>query len=87
MCLKYKYLQDFRATDVYAIDFLIDNTSLGFLVSDKEKNLVLYMYQPEARESFGGNVNYLLLILYTIPFTVANYECKGLILIFLKNDI
>ncbi|KAL1123917.1 hypothetical protein AAG570_001687 [Ranatra chinensis] len=46
--------RDFRATEVYAIDFLIDNTSLGFLVSDREKNIVLYMYQPEARESFGG---------------------------------
>lgn len=27
---------------------------MGFLVSDREKNLVLYMYQPEARESLGG---------------------------------
>lgn len=33
---------------------MIDNSTLGFLVSDREKNLVLYMYQPEARESFGG---------------------------------
>ena len=47
-------LQDFRAVEAYAVDFLIDNTSLGFLVSDREKNIVLYMYQPEARESFGG---------------------------------
>lgn len=35
---------------------MIDNATLGFLVSDREKNLVLYMYQPEARESFGGNI-------------------------------
>lgn len=27
---------------------------MGFLMSDSEKNLVLYMYQPEARESCGG---------------------------------
>uniref|UniRef100_T1HLS2 Cleavage and polyadenylation specificity factor subunit 1 n=1 Tax=Rhodnius prolixus TaxID=13249 RepID=T1HLS2_RHOPR len=46
--------RDFRAAEAYAIDFLIDNTNLGFLVSDREKNVVLYMYQPEARESFGG---------------------------------
>ncbi|XP_014260039.1 cleavage and polyadenylation specificity factor subunit 1 [Cimex lectularius] len=46
--------RDFRATEAYAIDFLIDNTHLGFLVTDREKNIVLYMYQPEARESFGG---------------------------------
>jgi hypothetical protein len=33
---------------------MIDNTTMGFLVSDSEKNLVLYMYQPESRESLGG---------------------------------
>lgn len=27
---------------------------MGFLISDSERNLVLYMYQPEARESYGG---------------------------------
>jgi len=27
---------------------------MGFLVADGDKNLVLYMYQPESRESFGG---------------------------------
>lgn len=46
--------RDFRATEVYTVEFLIDNTQLGFLVSDREKNIVLYMYQPEARESYGG---------------------------------
>lgn len=48
--------QDFRPCEVYTIEYLIDNSTLGFLVSDSEKNLVLYMYQPEARESFGGMV-------------------------------
>lgn len=33
---------------------MIDNSQLGFLVSDAEKNIVLYTYQPEARESCGG---------------------------------
>lgn len=41
------------------MEYMIDNTTMGFLVSDSEKNLVLYMYQPESRESLGG----LLLIL------------------------
>jgi cleavage and polyadenylation specificity factor subunit 1 len=41
------------------VEYMIDNTTMGFLVSDSEKNLVLYMYQPESRESLGG----LLLIL------------------------
>lgn len=36
------------------VEFMIDNTQLGFLVSDAEKNIVLYTYQPEARESCGG---------------------------------
>lgn len=33
---------------------MVDNNSLGFLVSDNEENLIIYMYQPESRESFGG---------------------------------
>ena len=36
------------------IEFLVDSTHLGFLVSDTEKNLILYMYQPKSRESYGG---------------------------------
>ncbi|KAI4469661.1 dna repair/rna processing cpsf family [Holotrichia oblita] len=46
--------RDFRPCEVYGIEYLIDNTTMGFLLSDNERNLVLYMYQPEARESFGG---------------------------------
>jgi len=46
--------QDYRPCEVFNIEFLIDNSQLGFLVSDAEKNLVLYMYQPESRESCGG---------------------------------
>ncbi|KAJ8922195.1 hypothetical protein NQ315_004132 [Exocentrus adspersus] len=46
--------RDFKPCEVYSVEYMIDNSSLGFLVSDKEKNLVLYMYQPEARESLGG---------------------------------
>lgn len=47
-------LQDFRPSEVYTIEYLIDNTTMGFLVSDSEKNIILYMYQPESRESAGG---------------------------------
>ncbi|CAH1107318.1 unnamed protein product [Psylliodes chrysocephalus] len=46
--------RDFKPCEVYAIEYMIDNSNLGFLVSDREKNLVMYMYQPEARESLGG---------------------------------
>ncbi|KAK3924905.1 Cleavage and polyadenylation specificity factor subunit 1 [Frankliniella fusca] len=45
---------DFRPCEVINVEFMIDNTQLGFLVSDAEKNIVLYTYQPEARESCGG---------------------------------
>ncbi|KAJ8942077.1 hypothetical protein NQ318_004102 [Aromia moschata] len=46
--------RDFKPCEVYSVEYVIDNSSLGFLVSDRERNLVLYMYQPEARESLGG---------------------------------
>nr|CAD7407313.1 unnamed protein product [Timema poppensis] len=46
--------RDFRSAEVYTSEFLLDNTQMGFLVADGEQNLVLYMYQPESRESFGG---------------------------------
>lgn len=46
--------RDFRPCEVFTIEFLIDNSTIGFLLTDSEKNLVLYMYQPEARESCGG---------------------------------
>jgi cleavage and polyadenylation specificity factor subunit 1 len=46
--------RDFRPCEVFSVEYMIDNTTMGFLVSDSEKNLVLYMYQPESRESLGG---------------------------------
>ncbi|XP_065344117.1 cleavage and polyadenylation specificity factor subunit 1 [Cloeon dipterum] len=46
--------KDFRPAEVYSTEFLIDNSQMGFLISDRQKNIVLYMYQPESRDSFGG---------------------------------
>ncbi|TGZ49690.1 Cleavage and polyadenylation specificity factor subunit 1 [Temnothorax longispinosus] len=46
--------RDFRPAEVYTIEYLIDNTNLGFVVADGESNLALFMYQPESRESLGG---------------------------------
>ncbi|XP_030379991.1 cleavage and polyadenylation specificity factor subunit 1 isoform X2 [Scaptodrosophila lebanonensis] len=46
--------RDFNPLEVFGIEFLVDNTNLGFLVTDAERNLIVYMYQPEARESLGG---------------------------------
>uniref|UniRef100_A0A8D2LTR3 Cleavage and polyadenylation specific factor 1 n=1 Tax=Varanus komodoensis TaxID=61221 RepID=A0A8D2LTR3_VARKO len=33
---------------------MVDSAQLGFLVSDRDRNLLVYMYLPEAKESFGG---------------------------------
>ncbi|XP_041375883.1 cleavage and polyadenylation specificity factor subunit 1-like isoform X2 [Gigantopelta aegis] len=46
--------RDVKPLEVYATEFLIDNTSLSFLVSDRNKNIFVYQYHPEARESHGG---------------------------------
>ncbi|XP_047663754.1 cleavage and polyadenylation specificity factor subunit 1 isoform X2 [Tachysurus fulvidraco] len=46
--------RDAKPLEVYSIEFMVDNNQLGFLVSDRDKNLLVYMYLPEAKESFGG---------------------------------
>lgn len=46
--------RDFNPLEVYGIEFMVDNTNLGFLVTDADKNVIVYMYQPESRESLGG---------------------------------
>lgn len=46
--------RDFNPLEVYDIEFMVDNANLGFLVTDADENIVVYMYQPEARESLGG---------------------------------
>ena len=47
--------RDYQPLEVLAVEYYIDNTQLGFLVTDAERNLILYMYQPDARESHGGH--------------------------------
>ena len=39
---------------VYSTEFVVDNAHLSFLASDAERNLVVFTYNPEARESIGG---------------------------------
>ncbi len=46
--------QAFRPAQVYATDFMVDNTQMAFIISDQEQNVVVYKYQPETRESLGG---------------------------------
>lgn len=54
-------LQDLRLCEVYAIEYMIDNGNMGFLLSDREKNITICMYQPEARESLGGRFFFCVL--------------------------
>ncbi|XP_065687015.2 cleavage and polyadenylation specificity factor subunit 1 [Patagioenas fasciata] len=46
--------RDAKPLEVYSVDFMVDSGQLGFLVSDRDRNLLVYMYLPEAKESFGG---------------------------------
>ncbi|XP_031803231.1 cleavage and polyadenylation specificity factor subunit 1 [Sarcophilus harrisii] len=46
--------RDAKPLEVYSVDFMVDSAQLGFLVSDRDRNLMVYMYLPEAKESFGG---------------------------------
>ncbi|XP_072266682.1 cleavage and polyadenylation specificity factor subunit 1 [Pyxicephalus adspersus] len=46
--------RDVKPLEVYSVEFLVDSSQLGFLVSDRDRNLLLYMYLPAAKESFGG---------------------------------
>lgn len=46
--------RDSRPLEVFACDFGIDNELLNFIVSDSEKNIMIYAYNPEHEESQGG---------------------------------
>jgi len=46
--------KDIRSFEVYGCEFMVDNNLLCFIVSDADKNIILYHYQPEVRESNGG---------------------------------
>ena len=48
--------RDTKPLEVYTCEFVVDNTQLGFLVTDQDKNIILFMYQPESLESNGGQV-------------------------------
>lgn len=47
--------RDYQPLETMSVEYYVDNTQLGFLVSDAEENLLLYMYQPESPESQGGH--------------------------------
>ena len=40
--------------EVFSVEFVVDNTTLALAVTDADKNIMLFLYQPESRESNGG---------------------------------
>ena len=34
--------------------FIVDNKQIGFLMTDETNNVVVFNYEPEKKESFGG---------------------------------
>ncbi|KAH0617350.1 hypothetical protein JD844_015408 [Phrynosoma platyrhinos] len=50
--------RDAKPLEVYSVDFMVDNAQLGFLVSDRDRNLLVYMYLPEA--TLDGGIGLLL---------------------------
>ncbi|XP_047129274.1 cleavage and polyadenylation specificity factor subunit 1 isoform X1 [Hydra vulgaris] len=47
--------RDTKTLEAYTSEFFIDGSQVGFVVSDAERNIVIFSYQPEALESFGGH--------------------------------
>jgi len=48
--------KDTQVCEVYSVAYLVDNTNLNFVVSDRQKNLLLYSYMPLERDSHGGQI-------------------------------
>lgn len=46
--------RDHKTLQVYGVQYLVDNSSLAFISSDADKNLVVFTYNPESHESAGG---------------------------------
>jgi len=46
--------RDQKSLQVYACEYMIDNTQMCFVVSDADKNIIIYSYQPDTLESLGG---------------------------------
>jgi cleavage and polyadenylation specificity factor subunit 1 len=46
--------KDTSPLEVYGSEFVIDNGHLGFVATDSERNLCIFVYSPESKESMGG---------------------------------
>jgi cleavage and polyadenylation specificity factor subunit 1 len=45
--------RDINPSELYGMEYLVCDKHLGFVTSDSERNLAVYAFQPEARESSG----------------------------------
>lgn len=48
--------RDIRPMEVYGVEFLVENTTLGFIATDRDQNISVFMYQPDISQSSGGSV-------------------------------
>ena len=39
---------------LYSTEFYVDGAQLGFVVTDADKNLFIYCYEPQDQKSMGG---------------------------------
>ena len=42
--------KDVRPLEVYSCDLLVDGKQVAFVVSDHDKNILVYIYDPEGNE-------------------------------------
>lgn len=70
--------RDYNMLNVLNVEFMVDNTNLGFLAMDCSENLIIYMYQPESRDSFGGK--------FQILWMVSLFHCIQKINVFVSGQ-
>eukprot|EP00918_Siedleckia_nematoides_P034908 GHVU01075909.1.p1 GENE.GHVU01075909.1~~GHVU01075909.1.p1 ORF type:complete len:397 (-),score=43.80 GHVU01075909.1:410-1447(-) len=78
--------RDTKPLEVYSLAFLVDGSTLTFMASDREKNLLVYGYQPEMRESNSGqrllrkadyNVGSHINSFFRVKSRTGNYHAKN----------
>ena len=59
--------KDVRPLEVYSCDLLVDGKQVAFVVSDHDKNILVYIYDPE-----GNEVHVYVLIYSTVIVVVLD---------------
>ena len=58
--------QDVYPLEVFTAEYVVDNKQIGFLVTDSDKNLILYQYHPEGQPILLRYTNPCLLYSMTV---------------------